>query len=122
MLFTRKRQTFLTALIAFMCGSIAACQPTPTLASPTVSGIGVGITDEDPCPNVGIQPGQQVAWTNQDDEDHIVRVRAADGTVLFDSGTLKSGDSFAYTFQNAGDYTYECSDDGSMTGIVTVQP
>jgi hypothetical protein len=115
--------TFVNRFILTLCSILimAACQPTPTLIPSTESGVGVGIT-EDTCPNVLIQLGQQVTWTNQDAHDHIVRDKPAKRNGQFDSGILKTGDSFAFTFMNTGDYPYECSEDGSGTGIVTVQP
>jgi hypothetical protein len=117
-----KRISFLFGFMLIVCVILIACQPTPTLVVPSTSGIGVGITKDDSCPNVLVQPGQQVIWTNQDDYDHIVRDKPAEGKGTFDSGTLHTGDSFTYTFMNSGSYPYECSEDGSMTGMITVQP
>ena len=101
-------------------GLLSACQPVE-LATPSAPGMSVGITG-DLCPNMELQPGQQVTWTNQDTREHIVRDRPAEGAGLFDSGVLQTGDSFAFTFLEAGSYTYECTQDGSMTGMITVGP
>jgi len=118
-----KRQFVFIGLIIILSGILAACQSssTPTLAAPFAPGISLGITD-DTCPGVGAQVGQQVTWTNQDDREHIVRHKPAQGTSLFDSGTLQPGDSFAFTFLQPGVYMYLCSEDGDTLGTVTVQP
>jgi plastocyanin len=102
-------------------GIVTACQATPTPPAPSAPGIVVAITDE-ACPNIGVQVGQQVTWTNQDTRDHVVRDSPAAGEGQFASGTLQPGDSFAFTFLQSGTYTYLCSLDGTVTGTVTVQP
>lgn len=118
-----KRYFILIGLVTALSGILAACQsrPTPTLAAPSSPGISLGITD-DTCPGVEAQAGQQVTWTNQDEREHIVRHKPAEGTSQFDSGTLQPGDSFAYTFLQPGTYMYLCSADGNTLGTVTVQP
>lgn len=116
-----KKQFILIGFVLVLSGFLTACQSTPTLAPQSVPGIGVGITSES-CPNVVVQVGQQVTWTNQDTREHIVRDKPVEGSAQFDSGILQPGDVFAFTFLQVGSYTYECSEDGSMTGTVTVQP
>jgi hypothetical protein len=78
-----KRQFVFIGLIIVLSGLFIACQPTPTLAPLSAAGIGVGITADD-CPNVGVQVGQQVTWTNQDTQQHIVREKPAEGDSRFD--------------------------------------
>ena len=112
---------FYVGLVMMFVGFLTACKSsTPTLALPSVSGISVGITGEI-CPNVIVQVGQQVTWTNQDTLEHIVRDKPAEGRAQFDSGTLQPGDSFTIIYPQPGNYNYECSEDGAMTGTVTVQ-
>jgi len=41
--------------------------------------------------------------------------------MLFTSGVLKTGDSFSYTFDTAGEYPYFCALHPWMTGLVIVQ-
>lgn len=118
-----KRYPALLALVLMIGPVLAACQPATLapLATPSAPGIGIGIT-ADLCPNLIVQPGIQVAWTNQDSREHIVRHRPEDADPRFDSGTLQPGDSFTFTFLEAGSYPYECSADGAMLGTVTVEP
>lgn len=100
-----------------------ACQTTPEATTPSAAGIGVAITDI-LCPNVEIQVGQQVTWTNKGEEAHVVQANSAEGNSQFDSGTLQPEDSFAFTFTEVGSYPYTCSADsaGTATGTITVQP
>ena len=112
-----KRQFVLIVLGVFL----AACQPTPTLATSSTPGTSIGITDTI-CPTVIVQVGQQIVWTNQGSREHVVRDNSTKGSSLFDSGTLQPGDSFAFTFPQVGSYTYQCSESGDKTGTVTVQP
>ncbi|HET6315861.1 MAG TPA: plastocyanin/azurin family copper-binding protein, partial [Chloroflexota bacterium] len=52
-----------------------------------------------------VKPGTSVKFSNGDDIDH--NVTASDGS--FNSGTLKPGSSFTFTFTKAGTYSYVCS-------------
>src|SRR5574338_525120 len=107
----RRLYKFLFVFVAVIGSLLAACQPVE-LATSTSPGMSVGIK-RDLCPNIVIQPGFQVTWTNQDTREHIVRDRPGEGSGLFDSGTLQPGDSFAFTFMQRGVFNYECSADGS---------
>src|SRR5579859_1406195 len=61
--------------------------------------------------------GATVTWTNpQDPVQHTTT--SNDG--LWDSGPLATGDSFAFTFGQPGDFAYACAIHPSMTGIVHV--
>ncbi len=116
-----RRQSVFTGLVLFMAGLLAACQAMPPLATPSAPGISIGIAD-DLCPGVIVRVGQQVTWTNQGHQEHIVRAKAVEGKSHFDSGILKPGDIFAFTFPQPERYTYECSVDGVLTGTITVEP
>ena len=109
--------------IILLSGFLAACQTTPESTTPSSAGISIEITD-DLCPNVEIQVGQQVTWTNKDGQAHVVEASMAEGTSQFESGTLQPEDSFTFTFTEAGSYTYTCSVDSVNTipGTITVQP
>jgi hypothetical protein len=116
-----KRLTMLIVLMLFISGSLVSCDSTPTLAVPSEAGISLGITD-DSCPSVSAQVGQQVLWTNQGKEDHMVQAISDTGVSLFSSGNLKPGDSFGFTFPLPISTTYDCSEDGSLTGIISIEP
>ncbi|MDD5181788.1 MAG: DUF333 domain-containing protein [Candidatus Nanoarchaeia archaeon] len=64
-----------------------------------------------------IRTGNTVVWTNDDSAPH--KIIADDNS--FESVSLSSGDSFSYTFSEAGTYSYHCSIHPSMKGTVEVQ-
>jgi plastocyanin len=118
-----KRISFFIGVSMLTIGVLASCQSTatPTLAISSQPGISVGISD-DSCPNVVVEIGQQISWTNQGTQDHMVRASSVEGASAFDSGTLRPGESFAVTLAQADIYQYECSADGSLTGTITLKP
>jgi plastocyanin len=52
-----------------------------------------------------ISEGQTVTWTNMDSVSHTV----TSTTGVFDSGPISSGQTFSYTFNNAGTFEYSCT-------------
>ncbi len=77
---------------------------------------------------VNISIGDTVTWTNNDDAIHVVVNRDANTAQLensqngefFDSGFLKSNESFSYTFNQEGMFEYFCTLHPWMNGYVTV--
>lgn len=65
---------------------------------------------------ITVQPGTTVTWMNNGQAPHTVT--ADDGS--FDSETLQPGQSFSFTFANAGTFSYFCEIHPFMTGSVTV--
>ncbi|APH39599.1 cupredoxin domain-containing protein [Methanohalophilus halophilus] len=63
---------------------------------------------------IQISVGDTVTWTNEDSATHTVTGQN------FDSGNLGQGETFTYTFDEAGTYEYECTIHPSMTGTVIV--
>ena len=68
-----------------------------------------------------VKVGTTVVWTSEDNAPHTVT--ADDGS--FDSGNLKKGDSFKFTFTKAGTFPYYCAyhgtaGGGGMAGTITV--
>jgi hypothetical protein len=102
---------------------LVSCQAkaTPTLTELTGPGIGVGISD-DVCPAVAVKVGQQISWTNQGRQEHIVRAKSVEGESRFESGSLHPGDSYAGTLAEPDTYQYDCSANGSLTGTIIVEP
>lgn len=104
----------LTALV------LSACGGSPGGGDGTAAGIQVGIKD-DLCPSLVAKVNDQVTWRNEGANDHQVLSQSADGKVLFDSGVLARGDTFAFTFVEAGTFNYSCSPDGQLAGTVTIE-
>ncbi len=66
---------------------------------------------------IEIAVGDVVVWTNDDGFAHTVT--ADDGT--FDSGDIEGGQTFAFTFNEAGTFAYHCDIHPDMVGRVTVK-
>ena len=63
--------------------------------------------------------GTTVTWTNRDSEVHTVT--ANDAPPTFKSVGLDTDDTFSFTFNKAGTYSYHCSLHPHMTGKIVVQ-
>jgi LPXTG-motif cell wall-anchored protein len=63
-----------------------------------------------------VAPGTTVTWVNDGEEPHTST--ADDGT--WDSGTLQPGESYSFTFDDPGDYSYLCEIHPDMTATITV--
>lgn len=82
---------------------------------------------------ISIKVGHTITWINNDKEGHTVtsgkgsgrfgwmgdNFGTADG--LFDSGRFMPGESWVYTFENPGTFSYFCTFHPWMEGIVTVE-
>lgn len=66
---------------------------------------------------VTVSVGETVEVTNT---DAIPHTWTSEGGV-FASGTLAQGDTFSFTFEEAGTYPFICSIHPSMTGTITVE-
>jgi plastocyanin len=124
MLFTVITLAALLAACAPAATSIYAPAPAtsaPATSAPVASGSEVKVDISGFAFNPGtitIKVGQTVTWTNNDSASH--NVKADDGS--FSSNTLATGDSFSFTFNTAGTYTYKCGFHANMVGTVIVQP
>src|SRR5918993_4760537 len=65
---------------------------------------------------ITVAPGTTVTWVNDGEEPHTST--ADDGT--WDSGTLQPGESYSFTFDEPGDYSYFCEIHPDMTASVKV--
>jgi plastocyanin len=63
-----------------------------------------------------ISVGTTVTWTNGDAAPHTAT--AEDGA--FDSGSLATGDSYSFTFEEPGTYSYFCEFHPNMQGTIVV--
>ena len=66
--------------------------------------------------DAAIQPGDTIMWVNEGNTPHTVT--SDDGQ--FDSEVLYPGESFMFTFPEAGTFSYHCEIHPSMTGSVSV--
>jgi plastocyanin len=93
-------------------------QPTASIPSDsTVVRIVANAGSNSFSPNpVEVKVGETVTWINDDSGRHTVTSK--DG--VFDSGMMGKGQSFSYTFDKAGEYTYHCEPHPNMVGTVVV--
>jgi plastocyanin len=68
-------------------------------------------------PDLAVETGATVTWTNRDGADHTV---TQTGGLVFKSPDLTTGDTFEVTFDVAGTYEYICKFHPAMRGTVTV--
>jgi hypothetical protein len=110
-------------MILFVSAYLVACQsvtPAPPNGAPT-PGIRLNITGSI-CPSLNATTSDQITWTNQDQQVHLIHIESSDGKILFDSGDLQPGDTASFTISQAGNYIYACSSDQKSTGAITVKP
>ena len=72
--------------------------------------------------STSINAGDTVIWTNDDTAPHTVTSGspATAPDEMFESGLMMAGDSFEFTFDDAGSYEYFCMVHPWMTGNVQV--
>lgn len=68
---------------------------------------------------VKVRVGDTVVWTQVDKISHTVTI--VSGPESFDSGLLKEGQAFSYTFTKPGEYGYKCTPHPNMRGKVIVE-
>ncbi|MEE9592077.1 MAG: plastocyanin/azurin family copper-binding protein, partial [Thermoplasmata archaeon] len=76
----------------------------PQLASPYLPG------------SLTVAAGTTVTWVNQDVVIHTVTSDVG----LFDSGSMRPGDRFSFTFTTPGTFTYTCIPHTYMRGTVVI--
>ena len=123
----------IAALLATSCS--ADEPPTGMTAEPAKDAITVEIADFAFAPgDLEIEQGETVTWTNEDDIAHTVtsgrakkqgvpgvsknRDAAPDG--VFDSGTMDLDDTFEFSFDESGTFTYFCAIHAGMSARVVV--
>ena len=68
-----------------------------------------------------IQAGDTVSWSNDDTAAHTVTSRTPDGPDgMFDSSLFMAGNTFEFTFDESGTYSYFCMVHPWMTGEIVV--
>jgi plastocyanin len=68
-------------------------------------------------PTIMVKPGTRVTWVNHDEDAHTVTFTSS---LKVASSPLQGNQSFSYTFQTPGTYTYICSIHPYMHGTVIV--
>lgn len=68
-----------------------------------------------------VAAGIAVTWTNQDGVPHAIQDDSG-GELFAESEELGQGESFAFTYDQAGEYAYICGLHNYMQGTVTVTP
>jgi plastocyanin len=93
-------------------------QPTTSIPSnSTVLRIVANAGSNSFSPNpVEVKVGETVTWINDDSGRHTVTSKNG----VFDSGMMGKGQSFSFTFDKAGEYSYHCSPHPNMVGTVVV--
>jgi plastocyanin len=123
------------ALLALTACSPAASTPSPTTSMPGMSmpATSQSTSDQpvatntmsiknftfDP-PSITVKVGTTVTWTNADQDPHTVTSDGKSGPL--NSKPLNQGDTFQYTFSQAGTFSYLCTIHPFMTATVTVTP
>lgn len=69
--------------------------------------------------DITIKKGATVVWTNQDSIQHDV-TPDEESPAFEGSELLNNGQSYSFTFNTVGTYTYHCTPHPFMTGKVTV--
>jgi len=99
-------------------GSAQSTTQDVTTTSTSEDGAGISIVGFAFGPKtLGISVGETVTWTNN--ETGVPHTVVSDDGV-WQSDTLRPGDSFSFTFDQPGTYTYFCSIHPAMTATITV--
>ena len=106
-----RRIVSLAAVTMLVLHALVAVGPTPARAATHNVEIGDGFFAP---ATLTVAVGDTVTWTNVDDSPHTVSA----GT--FDSGNLDEGQTFSFTFTEAGTFDYVCSYHDEMTASITV--
>ena len=113
-----------TRIVLFLAGLLtavfiaAAAGPGSTHTANAATG-GVSIKSFRYSPaTITVKPGEAVRWVNDEDSvPHTVTSEKAGG---FSSASLKPGESYLQTFDQAGAYNYFCAIHPGMRGVVLV--
>jgi len=114
---TKLSLILLAVMLLAACGPKAGPTPAGPLPPIQSSEVKVSIANFafDPA-TLTITTGTTVTWTNNDTASH--NVTGDDGS--WGSNSLAKGDSFSFTFTQAGTFSYHCGVHPSMTATITV--
>lgn len=92
--------------------------PQTTTTAPQSALVSVAIQNMAYSPaNITVPAGTTVTWINRDTVPHTVTRDGVEGPL---SGTLQPGQTFSFTYNRAGTFTYHCLIHPNMQGTVTV--
>jgi predicted secreted protein with PEFG-CTERM motif len=114
--------TLIVGIMAFAPSAFADTSVTMTKGSSSGQDCVTANNCFDPA-NVQVTPGTEVEWKNDDTAPHTVTSGQPSDNVtgtVFDSGLVKAGGDFKFTFTDAGTFNYYCQVHPWMTGVVTV--
>ena len=100
---------------------ISSSSPVPAMEQGIIVSI-VGNSEQNSYnPNpIEIKVGDTVTWINDDSSPHIVTSSSEEGNITFDSDVLRRSETFSFTFDQEGQYTYLCTLHPNMIGTVVV--
>ena len=117
---TRKRSPMPAVLAAFfaLTAPYAASPAGASQSAPAPKTVAVDVDNfKFSVATLEVAVGTTVTWTNHDDVPHTV----VSTTKAFKSAPLDTGDSFSFTFKEAGTFPYFCSLHPHMTASVVVK-
>lgn len=87
-----------------------------TIQTPAVAGNAVNIQNFAFSPaTLTVKKGAAVTWTNNDSAPHQIK------SATFNSSSLSKGQTFSFTFNDAGTFDYSCAIHPSMLGKIIVE-
>ena len=101
-----------TIALGITAGGLAVSVPPAVRGATHVVNVGDGVFGP---ASLTVAVGDTVTWTNDDDSPHT-----ATAAGQFDSGNLDPGQSFSFTFDEPGTYSYVCLYHDDMTATITV--
>lgn len=107
----RKAFILITLLFGLLIFTSCTAAKTPVTQQPSIS-----IQNNSFSPQIlTIKAGTTVTWTNNDTTIHNIK------STYFNSPDLAKGNTYMYTFNQAGTYDYSCGIHASMTGRIIVE-
>ena len=104
------------ALIAAASASVTHAAPADQASTPPDQSVTIDAFAFAPA-ETSLTIGSTLVWTNAQSG---VRHTASSVDGLWDSGVLSTADSFGFTFNQVGDFAYQCNIHPSMRGVVHV--
>lgn len=109
-----KKIMFLGLLAAFIFISGCYGPKTEQTAAPGQNNVNIENFAFNPA-TITVQKGTTVTWTQMDSAPHTVTGNG------FDSANLNKGQTFSWTFNETGTFSYKCSYHPAMSGEVIVK-